>query len=238
MMTATTATPADFLTKRQTAKGRQAKPVRKVTRRQFSRSARPLRTSEILRNILTKNPNAESFTLEEIGQALGETSFGTALMFFTIPEVIPIPVPGIAAIVVLPTLVVSGQMVTGRKEIKLPRFLLKRSVPRKAVVTAVRAIVPLLERAEKVTKPRWRWATTPLARRLLGAFIFLLALAIAFPIPGFNMPQAIATFIIAFGLVEDDGLIVMAGVILGLISLAILGGWYWGFSRFSGFSGL
>ena len=52
---------------------------------------------------------------------MGETSFGTALMFFTIPEVIPIPVPGIAAIVVLPTLVVSGQMVTGRKEMKLPR---------------------------------------------------------------------------------------------------------------------
>jgi hypothetical protein len=131
-------------------------------------------------------------------------------MFFTIPEVIPIPVPGIAAIVVLPTLVVSGQMVAERKEIKLPRFLLKRSVPRKAVVTAVRAIVPVLARAEKVTKPRWRWATTPLARRLLGAFIFLLALAIAFPIPDFNMPQAIATFIIAFGLVENDALIVMA----------------------------
>jgi hypothetical protein len=171
VMTAMTATSADFLTKRQTARGRQAKPDRKVTRRQFPRSARPLRTSEILRNILTKNANAESFTLEEIGQALGETSFGTALMFFTIPEVIPIPVPGIAAIGGLPTLVVSGQMVTGRKEIKLPRFLLKRSVPRKAVVTAVRAIVPVLERAEKVTKPRWRWATTPLARRLLGAFI-------------------------------------------------------------------
>jgi hypothetical protein len=76
-MTAMTATSADFLTKRQTARGREAKPARKVTRRQFPRSARPLRTSEILRNILTKN-KAESFTLEEIGQALDETSFGTA----------------------------------------------------------------------------------------------------------------------------------------------------------------
>ena len=77
MMTAMTATSAD-LTKRQTARGREAKPARKVTRRQFPRSARPLRTSEILRNILTKNAKAESFTLEEIGQALDETSFGTA----------------------------------------------------------------------------------------------------------------------------------------------------------------
>jgi hypothetical protein len=131
---------------------REAKPARKVTRREFSRSARPLRTSEILRNILTKNPDAESFTIEEIGQALGETSFGTALMFFTIPEVIPIRVPGIAA--------------------------------------------------------------------------------------SFNMPQAMATFIIAFGLVENDGLIVIAGVIVGRISLAILGRVVFGLFSFLGFSGL
>jgi hypothetical protein len=35
VMTAMTATSADFLTKRQTARGREAKPARKVTRRQF-----------------------------------------------------------------------------------------------------------------------------------------------------------------------------------------------------------
>jgi hypothetical protein len=38
------------------------------------------------------------------------------------------------------------------------------------------------------------------AQRLLGVFVFLLALAIAFPLLGFNMPQAIAIFIIGLGL--------------------------------------
>jgi hypothetical protein len=47
-----------------------------------------------------------------------------------------------------------------------------------------------------------------------------------------------ASFIIAFGLVENDALIVMAGVILGLISLAILGGVVFGLFSFLGFSGL
>lgn len=207
---------------------------RKVVRRHLSSQPRPRRTSQVLRDILAKNPDLESFTIRDITQGLGETSFGTALMFFTIPEVIPIPIPGIAAIVVLPTLVISGQMVAGREEIKLPEFLLKRTIPRQALERAIRAVVPLLERAEKVTKPRWGWATTPAARRLLGGFIFLLALAIAFPIPGFNMPQAIATFIIALGLVENDGLLVVIGVLAGLLSLALLGGVVFGLFSFLG----
>lgn len=131
-----------------------------------------------------------------------------------------------------------GNGVAGKTEIKLPEFILKRTVPRQALERAIRAIVPILERAERVTKPRWGWATTPAARRFLGAFIFLLALAIAFPIPGFNMPQAIATFIIAFGLVENDGVLVVLGVIAGLLSLALLGGVVFGLFSFLGLGGI
>jgi hypothetical protein len=198
-------------------------------------SARRPRTSQILREILANNPDTQDFTVEKIVNSIGESSFGTSLMFFAIPEVVPIPVPGLAAIVVIPTAVISGQMAAGHKQIRLPKFILKKTVPRKALAAAIRAILPLLEKAEKVSRPRWKWATTPLAKRLLGVFIFILALSIAFPMPGFNMPQAISTFIIALGLVEDDGILVAAGVIAGLASLALLGGVVFGLFSFLGF---
>jgi hypothetical protein len=177
-----------------------------------------------LNNILVNNPDVEHFTVEKIVSEIGTAPFGTSLMFFAIPEVLPIPIPGVSAVVVLPTGVVSFQMATGQRQIKLPKFLLKRSIPRKALAAAIRAILPVLKRAEKVTKPRWKWATSPAAQRLLGVFVFLLALAIAFPLPGFNMPQAISIFIIGLGLVEKDGLVICLGVLLGLASLALLGG--------------
>jgi hypothetical protein len=200
--------------------------TRKVTRRKT-------RTSQILRDILAKNPDVTEFTVEQIVNSIGENSFGTSLMFFAIPEVVPIPVPGLAAIVVIPTAVISAQMALGHQQIKLPKFILKKRVPRKALAAAIRAILPFLEKAEKVAKPRWKWATTPLARRLLGLFIFILALSIAFPMPGFNMPQAISTFIIALGLAEEDGMLIAAGVVGGLASLALLGGAVFGlFSLF------
>jgi hypothetical protein len=202
-------------------------------------SRRKARTSQILRDILANNPNHTEFTVEQIVNSIGETSFGTSLMFFAIPEVVPIPVPGLAAIVVIPTAVISAQLASGQKQIRLPKFILKKTVPRRALAAAIHAILPFLEKAEKVAKPRWKWATTPLAKRLLGVFIFILALSIAFPIPGFNMPQAISTFIIALGLAEDDGLLIAAGVLGGLASLALLGGAVFGvFSLFGfGFGG-
>jgi hypothetical protein len=199
-----------------------AKTARSATAKKVTR--RRTRTSQVLRDILAKNPDVSEFTVEQIVNSIGQTSFGTSLMFFAIPEVVPIPVPGLAAIVVVPTAVISAQMAMGHQQIKLPKFMLNKKVPRRALAAAVQAILPFLEKAEKVAKPRWKWATTPLARRLLGLFIFILALSIAFPMPGFNMPQAISTFIIALGLAEDDGMLIAAGVVGGLASLALLGG--------------
>jgi len=194
-----------------------------------------IRTSEVLKSILTKNPDLEFFTVEKIISEIGTAPFGTTLMFFAIPEVIPIPIPGVSALVVLPTGYVSYQMATGRRQIKLPKFLLNRVVPRKALAAAIHAVLPALKKAEKVSKPRWKWASTPAAQRLLGLFIFILALAIAFPLPGFNMPQAIAIFIIGLGLVEKDGLLICAGVVLGIASLLLLGTVVLGLSSLLGF---
>ncbi len=207
--------------------------VRKTARA----SSPPIRTSQRLRNLLADSPDRESFTVHDIVKSLGEESFGTSLMFFAIPEVLPIPIPAISALVVLPTAAISTQMVAGRKQVKLPNYILKRSVPRKALAAAIYAVLPILERAEKRSRRRLEWATDPAAQRLLGAFIFLLSMAIAVPIPGFNMPQAIAIFVIGLGLVEKDGLIVAAGVVIGLLSLLLLGGVLFGLFSFFGISG-
>jgi hypothetical protein len=181
------------------------------------------RTSEILRGLLDNNTD-KSFTVRKILGSLGTSSFGTSLMVFSIPEVLPIPVPGLSAIVVIPTGIISAQMTMGKKEIVLPKWLLKRSVPRKPLAGAIRAILPILERLEKTVKPRWKWMTSRAAKRFLGAFILFLSGLMALPVPGTNMPLAISVFIIALGLVERDGAMITAGILLGLASMVLLGG--------------
>jgi len=181
------------------------------------------RTSVILRGLLDNNKD-KSFTVQKILGTLGTSSFGTSLMAFSIPEVLPIPIPGVSAIVVIPTAIISAQMTMGKKEIVLPKWLLKRSVPRKPLAAAIRSILPILERLEKAVKPRWKWMTSRAAKRFLGAFILFLAGLMALPVPGTNMPLAIAVFVIALGLVERDGAMITAGILIGLASIALLGG--------------
>jgi hypothetical protein len=231
-MTADAALPGNILLlPKITTRSRKKKatPSRKTAsrarvRRTEKTAVGAVRTSKILRDLLEKNPD-KSFTIEKIVNSIGGTSaFGTSLLVFSIPEVLPIPIPGISALVVIPTGIIAAQMIAGNGQLKLPKALLKRSIPRKALAASIHAILPFLEKTEKYVKPRWKWALHPASKRFIGLFVFILALAIALPVPGTNMPLAIAIFIIALGLIENDGMLITLGILIGIASFALLGG--------------
>jgi hypothetical protein len=180
------------------------------------------RTSEILRKLL-EDESRKSFTIEEIVAGLGSRSLPASLMLFSIPEVLPIPLPGISAAVVIPTGIISYQMLRGKEEITLPKWLLERSVPRSAFAASIKAILPFLEKAEGKVRPRWRWASSPAAKRFIGFFVLLMAAIIALPIPFTNMPCAIAIFIIGLGLAERDGAMIALGILLGIALIGLIG---------------
>jgi hypothetical protein len=116
----------------------------------------PVRTSQLLRELLTKNPTVKTFTVERIVNSIGHHRVGTSLMVFSIPGMVP--VPGTADLVGISTGAIAWQIISGKKEIELPKFVLERSVPRGALAVAIHAILPVLQRAEKAAKPRWHWA--------------------------------------------------------------------------------
>jgi hypothetical protein len=207
--------------KRVSKAGRTAPTVGSRRKTGKAKAAVP-RTSDILKK-LASDESQPALTVEQIVKGLGPTSFGTSLMVFSIPEVLPIPIPGMTTAVVIPTGIISSQLIRGKREIRLPNALLKRSIPRKAFAAAVRAILPFLERAERGTKPRWRWASNPVAKRFLGVFILMMAAVIALPIPFTNMPAAISIFIISLGMVERDGVLISLGILLGLATIAMIG---------------
>jgi hypothetical protein len=181
-----------------------------------------MRTSEILRGILTKNPGVTTFSVERILDAIGTHRFEASLMMFSIPGIVPVPGP--RGIVAMPTGAIAWQMVSGQKHIRLPRFLLKKCVSRKSLAVAIHAILPILEAAEKLVRPRWSWVSHPISRRAIGLFIFLMAIAIGQPVFGFNALHAMSICVISLGMSEHDGLAVMLGVVAGVLSLAILAG--------------
>jgi hypothetical protein len=162
----------------------------------------------------------KTFSVGRILSSLGNDRFEASLMMFSLPALVPVPRP--RGIVTVPTGVIGYQLAAGHKEIKLPRFILRKAVSRKALTVAIHAILPVLEAAEKVLRPRWSWIQNPIARRAIGLFVFLLAIAIAYPLFGFNALHATSIFVMALGMAEQDGLAVLVGVAVGLLSLAVL----------------
>jgi hypothetical protein len=179
-----------------------------------------MRTSAVLRSILTNNPGVQTFSVERILEAIGTDRVEATLTMFSIPAIVPVPLP--QGVVAMPTGMIACQMMAGRKRIKLPQAILRKYVSRRALAIAIHAAVPLLEAAEKVVRPRWSWVTHPTSRRVIGLFVFLLAVAIGFPFLGFDALHATSIIAISLGLAEKDGLAVVLGVVAGLLSLVIV----------------
>ena len=179
-----------------------------------------LRISEALRGILTKNPDIKTFSVERILSCIGHDRLETSLVMFSIPAIVRVPVP--AGIVSLPTSAIGYRFISGQKQIRIPRAILRKSVSRRALAVAIGSVLPLLEAAEKVARPRWNWMTHPAARRAIGLFVILLAVAIAYPLVGFDPLHAASILVVALGMAEQDGLVVLVGVAVGLLSLALL----------------
>ena len=54
-----------------------------------------------------------------------------------------------------------------------------------------------------------------------------MALLVLLPIPGANMAPSIAICIIALGLLERDGIWIVLGALVGIVSTVAVGGIYW-----------
>jgi hypothetical protein len=184
-----------------------------------TRGSSRARSSAILRGILTKNPGVTTFTVERILESIGPDRFEASLMMFSIPSIVPIS--DASQVAPLPTVAVAGQLAIGRKQIRLPGLILRKTVSRRSLAVAIHAILPIIEAAERVVRPRWSWVTHPIARRVIGLFVFLLAAAMVYPLSGFGALHASSICAVALGMAEQDGLAVMIGLIAGALSLAI-----------------
>lgn len=187
---------------------------------------RPLHNS--LSSLLTAF--AESFTSERVSihnimESLGHRSFGFVLFLFAIPNSLPIiGIPGVSTITGLPILFVAIQMALGYKRVYLPKWIMESSVPTTDFQGVMKKMTPWLERLEKLTKPRLSFLVAGSAERWLGAFCALLAFLLILPIPLGNLLPALGILFVSMGLIERDGVCVLVGLVIGVLSWFVLGG--------------
>ena len=200
---------------------------------EVSRSARetprvePIRRlSEDLRAIL-REANGRAMTIAELESILQGRGFAMFILLLSAPFIVP--APGLSTPFGIALMSLGLRIAIGKKAL-LPGFLLRRTLTYKTLDRVISPLAKIAERFEKRIRPRMHFLQErPWAVNLIGVGIvsggFLLSLPL--PIPFSNLFPAVSIMLLAAGLMERDGLLVLWGYIMGLLSWIYIGFW-WG----------
>ncbi len=187
----------------------------------MSVTSRRLPLSEVLREI-SDDPSRERVSIGDLLVALGDRALGALLFTFAFPNILPTP-PGTSAVLGAPLIFLAAQLTLGRKP-WLPAIITRRSMSREDFHALVLRIGPWLERAERLLRPRASALALPPMEYVVGFVCLLLAVVLVLPIPLGNMLPALAISLMALGVLERDGLWVLAGFIVAAISTVVVSG--------------
>jgi len=179
-----------------------------------------LAISDRLDQLVTKAGN-EQVTLGWILEQLHERAFGLFLLILALPCCIPF-LYGVPQIVSLPLMFVSVQILLGRRVPWLPAKLAARQVSTDGLRTLSNRAGPWLRRIEAISRPRLSLLTRAPLDRFVGAALVLFSASILVPLPGTNTVPGFAVVIVAMGLLQRDGILVLLGSLVGIAWIATL----------------
>jgi hypothetical protein len=183
------------------------------------RRPRPERTSEVLRELA--EGEGERVTFRDILAGLRHRAFGFTLLIFALPCCLPMP-PGIPTVCGIALVVIAVNLIAARQRLWLPRAIADKSVARADLKRMVERMDRHLTRLERICKPRFAIVTEPVGKALIGLVIFALGIVMILPIPFVgNMPPGFAATLIAIGMTERDGLIVLIGALISVVAIAV-----------------
>ncbi|BAZ39786.1 exopolysaccharide synthesis protein ExoD [Calothrix sp. NIES-4101] len=156
-------------------------------------------------------------TLGDVLAETSERSFSLVIALLVLPFLFPVP-PGLTGPFGAACLLLSVQMIGGRKSPWLPKKISSYKFPRpfaKVMLQNLRRVTRVLE---KITRPRlakiannnWTW-------RLNGLCISWLTLLLISPIPLTNPIPTIGILLLAVAAIESDGLLMCIGYILTIL---------------------
>ena len=156
--------------------------------------------------------------------ALQDRAYALLVVLLGLPNCLPMP-PPIPLVCGLVLAFVAVQMLMGRRMPWLPQALLNRSIGKPELNRAVARALPALTWLERFSKPRLTMLGGTWAIPVLGLVILILALGliVAAPFIG-QIPLGLAVCLVGLGLVERDGVVIIAGAVVGIAGVALSAG--------------
>lgn len=163
---------------------------------------------------LAHSITGETVTVRELLNMVGEQGLLLALMFLTLPFLLPISIPGVSTVFGLVAIFISLG-VTFNRVPWLPDRLLDRPLDAAKLSQAIEKGADRFGRVDRISHPRLQGLTQNAAmNRLAGLGLLLGAVLLIFPlglVPFSNTLPAWAMLLLAAGLVQRDGVLILLG---------------------------
>ncbi|HVU25565.1 MAG TPA: exopolysaccharide biosynthesis protein [Opitutus sp.] len=152
-------------------------------------------------------------TLRAVLEALRGRAYELLMILFVLPFAAPVAVPGTSTPFGLAIAGIAVQLAAGRLP-WLPRWVLDARLPGgffAKVMVAARGVVKFLEKFLRARGPALTASRRIVGVHLAAIVVAALVLALPLPIPFTNTLPGWAILLLALGLMERDGLFILAG---------------------------
>lgn len=169
----------------------------------------------------------DTVTLRELLELVGEQGLLLFCSMLTLPFLFPVSIPGVSTVFGL-VIILIGIGVTLNRVPWLPQQLMSRSFAREKLVTTLEKGAKVVDRLERWVKPRFAMMTGgTFINQVNGAALTLSGILLLFPlsfIPFSNTLPAVAILFLAFGTMQRDGYLIIAGYLSLLLTLIYFAG--------------
>ncbi len=172
--------------------------------------APPRKLSEEL-VMLQERSREQTLTLRDVIHALGGRAYSLLLILLALPFITPIPLPGLSTPFGLAIGLIALRLALGQRPF-LPKKLQRREIPAGFFDKLVKLAAGVIRFLEKFLRPRLAIVTEFGWTRQVHALLMLLAalaLLLPLPIPFTNAFPAWVVLLVAGGLLERDGLVIL-----------------------------
>ena len=168
--------------------------------------------------------DGKAVTLRALTDLLAERGLAMVLIIATAPFLLPVPTMGLSAPAGFAVVLYGGCIMFGVKP-WLPGFLARREIAYPTLEKVVAFARRWALKAQRVLRPRLKFMTWPGINVLLGLSLIFsgIFLSLPLPIPFTNAVPALAILLLLVGVLERDGVFVLAGQLLTLALIVLSG---------------
>ena len=177
-------------------------------------------TSRIVSGLRTVSESgAEKLTFAGLIEVMGAGAHRLLILMLTLLNMIPGP-PGFGGIIAWTSFAVALAMLLGRP-VRLPNILGKRKLPVAPLLKASEQVVKVTGIIARFSRPRLRWLTGAAATVPYALFTMAISLAMTLPIPFANAVPNVGLCVLAFSMLNRDGVGAIIGTLICLIGLVV-----------------